>query len=102
MWRQMLAGEILDPADFRSCPRQRRNHGHDPLTLIGVRNADHSDLLDRRVALQHGLDLTGADLEPARLDDVDRAAADDAILAIGLAHGEVAGTEKSPLAPLFQ
>ena len=47
-----------------------------------------------------GLDLAGADLEPAGLDDVDRGPADDAVEPVAVDRGRVAGDEPTVAVPV--
>ena len=71
--------------------------GHDPgddlLAEVGVLLAGDRGLLDAGVLEQRDLDLAGADLVAAGLDQVGRAAADDAPVAVLADGGEVAGEE---------
>ena len=67
--------------------------GDDPLAEIGIVDTDHCRLGDAGMRRQCSLDLAGADLEPAGLDDVDRLPTDDAMEASGIDDGSVAGLE---------
>ena len=67
--------------------------GDDPLAEIVVGLAGHGGVGDRRVLAQRRLDLPGADLVAAGLDQIGRAAADEADVAAGAAGRHVAGDE---------
>src|SRR3954468_23638065 len=91
--RRELSGDVVD----QRLRVRRVALGHDPgddaLAEVRVLLAGHRRLLDARVVEQRDLDLAGADLVAAGLDQVGRAAADDAPVAV-LADGrEVAGEE---------
>ena len=75
-------------------PAARRRHdgGGDPLAPLGVVEADDGAVGDRRMGAQDLLDLQRRHLLAAGLDDVDRRPAEQAV-AVGLAHGDVAGAE---------
>ena len=109
-----VARQRVDHADLARAlvHRQRRRHvvdrarrcvdlvahheGDDALAEVVVGHPHHRHLAHRRVVEQRRLHLAGADLEAARLDDVHRLAADDAMEAVGVDHRGVAGAE--PLA----
>src|SRR5262249_6678705 len=55
--------------------------------------ADYRNFLHVRMAQQAVLDLAGPHLEPAGLDDIDGAAADNADHAVRIAHAQVSGAE---------
>src|SRR5512132_765173 len=91
-------GDVIDellPGGRRAGPRH--HPGDDPLTHVRVGLAGHGGLEDVGMLEQGALDLAGADLEAAALDEVGRAPPDDADVAVRRPGGEVAGV-KPPIA----
>ena len=76
----LFAGAAHDPLD-------------DTLAQVVVGFAGHRNVLHGGVLTKHVLDLAGADLVPAALDEVQRAAADDMQIAVGGACRQVARRE---------
>ena len=69
----------------------------DSFAEVLVSFAGHGGVSDRRMLAQRRLDLAGADLVAARLDQVGRAAADEADVTAGTAGRHVAGDEPAVL-----
>src|SRR3954452_20237465 len=88
-----LAGDVVDQRLLVGRVVLRYHPGDDLLAEVGVLLAGDGCLLDGGVVEQRDLDLPGADLVAAGLDQVGRAAADDAPVAVLADGGEVAGEE---------
>ena len=71
----------------------RHDPGDDALAQILIGLARDRDLGDAGMLEQGGLDLSGADLVSARLDQVRRPPPDDADVPVRSTRGEVAGRE---------
>ncbi len=71
----------------------RHHPGDYPLTEVGVWLTGDGGLAHARVIEQRDLDLTGTHLVATGLDQVGRAAPDDAPVAVGIARRQVAGVE---------
>ena len=87
------AGDVVDQLVAAGGSPSGDDPGDDALAQVVVGLAGDRGLARRRMLEQGALDLARADLVAAALDQVGRAAADDAHVAVGRAGGEVAGEE---------
>ena len=92
MLAELRVKPILQPCAIGTIVQRHEGLGH--LAVIGIGNANHDRLLHGRIPIQHSLDLTGEDFEPADRDHVLQPV-DDPDIAIVIDRRDIAAAQEA-------